>query len=228
MSTVGESAHGILEKRAEKSVEETIDRLRREVAEKAFRVQLPAYARKAVERVDRRFFRSRRLALVGPPRFEPEVQQFLPILLLDAACDHMRLRDKLEEYARYLTSNYPWNWCVAPITLPLRMQARDLLLREGESGFGETPLAGPMAFIRYHYRMMKLDTLTDFGLLYNKAYSLETSGYFKSRDVEGTTHFEAFKEQPAESEEKEELRFIAPRGSKPGKSESGVNGQGPG
>lgn len=227
MSTVGDSAHGMLEKRAERSVQDTIDRLRREVAEKAFRIQLPTYARKAVERIDRRFFRGRKLGLVGPYRFELEMQQFLPILLLDAACDHMRLRDKLEEYARYVAGNYPWNWCVAPVTLPLRMQARDLLLREGESGFGETPLAGPMAFIRYHYRMMKLDTLTDFGILYNKAYSLETAGYFKSTDVEGTGQFEAFKEQPAEVEEKEGLRFITPRGHKPGKSESGTNGQEP-
>jgi hypothetical protein len=219
------SAHELLERRAERSVEETIERLRRDTVQKAHEVRLPAYARKIVEQVDRGYFQGRKLWIVGPHRFPPEMRAFLPILLLDDACDHPRLRDKLAEYGRCIAANYPWVWCMSPVTLPLRMQARDLLLREGESGFGETPLAGAMAFIRYHHRMMQLDTLTDFGVLYNKAYSLELSGFFKNRDVDRTTQFEQFKEHPEEQEEKPELRIAVPRGSRPGRSATDGNGQ---
>jgi len=219
MATVSESAHEKLEKRATRSIEETVDRLRRQVLEKAHRVQLPGYARKSVEQIDRRYFRGRKLLLCGPPRFHPEMQAFLPLILLDDACDNQRLRDKLKEYSRYLAGNYVWCWCVAPVTTPLRMQARDLLLREGESDFGETPLAGAMAFIRYHYRMMKLETLTDFGVLYNQAYSLEQAGFFKNRDSDMTSSFEQFKEHPEEAEQaKEQVQFIAPRGRKEGRA----------
>jgi hypothetical protein len=219
MAAIGGGSHEMLAKRAEKSVQDTIDRLRREVAEKAHQVQLPGYARKEAERIDRKLFHGSKFPL-GPPRFHPDMQEFLPIMLLDAACDHQRLRDKLEEYARYLVSDYPWNWCTAPVTSPLRMQARDLLLREGESDFGETPLAGPIAFIRYHYRMLKLDTLTDFGLLYNRAYTLEMAGYFKNSDVERTSYFEEFKEHGEEDQGKGQIEFIVPRGHKRGREDA--------
>ncbi len=219
MSTVSGSAHEKLEKKAAQSIEDTVDRLRRQVLEKAHQIRLPGYARKSVEQIDRGYFRGRKLLFFGPPRFHPEVRAFLPILLLDDACDNQRLRDKLREYSRYLAANYIWCWCVAPVTTPLRMQARDLLLREGESGFGETPLAGPMAFIRYHYRMMDLETLTDFGVLYNQAYSLEQNGFFKNRNDEMTSHFEQFKEHAEEAEQaKEQVQFIAPRGTKQGRT----------
>jgi len=212
---VGRSAHDLMEERARTSIENLIERLRRETVEKASRIRLPKYARDAVKQTDRRYFRGKKLGLFGPDRFSPEMQVFLPILLLDAACDHQRLRDRLREYARYMTANYAWVWCTAPITLPMRLQARDLLLREGESDFGETPLAGAMAFIRYHYRMFKLTTLTDYGVLYNRAYTLDQNGYFRNVDVEGTSYFEQFKEQP-EVEEPEELRITVPDGPKTG------------
>ena len=211
---VGRSAHDLLEEKARDSIDHLLERLRRETAEKAQRIQLPKYARDAVKRIDRSYFRGRKLLLFGPRRFAPEVQAFLPMLLLDAACDHQRLRDKLSEYARYMAANYTWVWCTAPLTVAMRLQARDLLLREGESDFGETPLAGPMAFIRYHWQMMKLTTLTDFGVLYNRAYSLEQNGYFRNLDVEGTSHFEQFKEHPEEEEEAPELRVTVPHGKR--------------
>ena len=78
----------------------------------------------------------------------------------------------------------------------MRLQAKDLLLREGESDFGETPLAGAMAFVRYHFDMMNLTTLTDFGTLYNRAYGLERDGFFKNADLEGTSQWEGLKEHP--------------------------------
>jgi hypothetical protein len=124
------------------------------------------------------------------------MQLFLPVLLMNDACDHRRLRDKLDEYARYMTKSYPWVWCTNPVSLPMRLQAKDLLLREGESEFGDTPLAAAMAFVRYHFTMMELPTLTDFGALYNRAYGLERDGYFKNLDLEGTAHWESFKEHP--------------------------------
>jgi len=186
----------MLEEKARKSVADLIDRVRRATIEKAHQVQLPPYAREAVTRIDRKFFQSRVLVVAGPPRFHPEMQAFLPTMLLSDACDHRRLRDKLDEYAKYMVASYPWVWCTSPVTLPMRLQAKDLLLREGESEFGETPLAAAMAFVRYHYEMMKLTTLTDFGTLYNRAYSLERDGYFKNLNVEATSQWESLKEHP--------------------------------
>jgi len=210
---VGRSQHDLLEEKARKSIDNLLERLRRETVEKANRVRLPKYARDAVKQVDRRYFQGRKLVLVGPERFSDEMRIFLPLLLLDAACDHQRLRDKLPEYARYMTGNYAWYWCTAPLTLPMRLQARDLLLREGESDFGETPLAGAMAFVRYHYRMFKITALTDYGVLYNRAYTLEQNGYFRNVDIEGTSYFEQFKEHP-EEQEAEEIKVVIPHGSK--------------
>jgi len=196
MPVAARTAHDMLEEKARKSVTDLIDRVRRATIEKAHQIQLPAYARDAVNRIDRRYFQSRVLVFAGPPRFHPDMQAFLPTLLLSDACDHRRLRDKLEDYAKYLTASYPWVWCTSPVTLPMRLQAKDLLLREGESDFGETPLAPAMAYVRYHYEMMKLTTLTDFGTLYNRAFSLERDGYFKNLDAELTGKWESLKEHP--------------------------------
>ncbi|MBM3500671.1 MAG: hypothetical protein FJX74_18595 [Armatimonadetes bacterium] len=196
MPVAARTAHGMMEEKARKSVADLIDRVRRATIEKAHQVQLPGYAREAVSRIDRKFFQSRLLVVAGPPRFHPEMQVFLPTLLLSDACDHRRLRDKLDDYAKYLVANYPWAWCTSPVTLPMRLQAKDLLLREGESEFGDTPLAAAMAFVRYHYEMVKLTTLTDFGALYNRAFSLEREGHFKNQDAEATALWEGLKEHP--------------------------------
>jgi hypothetical protein len=212
---VGRSAHDLLEEKARRSIDDLVERIRRETAEKANRVQLPKYARDAVRHVDRHYFKGKKLILFGPDRFHPDLQTFLPILLLDAACDNQRLRDKLHEYSRYIAGNYPWVWCTEPVTLPMRMQARDLLLREGESEFGETPLAGPIAFVRYHYRMFELSTLTDYGVLYNRAYTLDQKGYFRNVDRDGAAHFEQFKEH-REEEQADEFKVVIPHGPKRG------------
>jgi hypothetical protein len=196
MPVAARTAKDMLEEKARKSVVDLIDRVRRATIEKAHQVALPPYAREAITKIDRKYFQSKVLVVAGPPRFHPEMQAFLPILLLNDACDHRRLRDKLEDYAKYLAANYAWAWCMSPVTLPMRLQAKDLLLREGESEFGETPLAAAMAFVRYHYDMLKLLTLTDFGALYNRAFALEREGYFKNTDLEATTHWESFKEHP--------------------------------
>jgi hypothetical protein len=199
MPVVNRTPHDMLEEKAQKSIADLIDRVRRLAIEKAHQVQLPPYAREAITRIDRKYFQSRKLLLFGPPRFHPDMQAFLPTLLLSDACDHRRLRDKLEGYAKYLTSSYAWAWCTSPVTVPMRLQAKDLLLREGESDFGETPLAAAMAFLRYHYQMMNLLTLTDFGTLYNRAYALERDGYFRNADAETTTYWESFKEHPEDA-----------------------------
>jgi hypothetical protein len=196
MPVAARTAKDMLEEKARKSVSDLIDRVRRAAFEKAHQAQLPGYAREAVNRIDRKYFQSRMLVVAGPPRFHPDMQAFLPTLLLNDACDHRRLRDRLEDYARHLTTNYAWVWCISSVTVPMRLQAKDLLLREGESEFGETPLASAMAFVRYHYDMMKLPTLTDFGTLYNRAYALERDGYFKNVDLETTAKWEALKEHP--------------------------------
>jgi len=196
MPVAAKTARDLLEEKARTSVAELIDRIRKATIEKAHQVRLPPYAREAVSRIDRKLFQGRTLGLVGPPRFHADMQVFLPILLLNDACDHRRLRDKLDDYAKYMVKNYAWVWCTSPVSLPMRLQAKDLLLREGESEFGETPLAAAMAFVRYHYEMMKLLTLTDFGALYNRAYTLERDGYFRNIDLEGTGHWESFKEHP--------------------------------
>jgi hypothetical protein len=199
MPVANRTPHDMLEEKAAKSVTDLIDRVHRLAIEKAHQVQLPTYARDAITRIDRKYFRSRKLLVFGPPRFHPEMQAFLPTLLLSDACDHRRLRDKLEDYAKYLTTSYAWVWCTSPVTMPMRLQAKDLLLREGESEFGETPLAAAMAFIRYHHQMMNLLTLIDFGTLYNRAYALERDGYFRNPDLEATGYWESFKEHPEDT-----------------------------
>ncbi|MGQ9730482.1 MAG: hypothetical protein ACUVX8_04340 [Candidatus Zipacnadales bacterium] len=196
MGVVGKTTHDLMEEKARQSVASLIERVRKETLERAHQVQLPPYAREAINRIDRSYFQGRKLKLFGPPRFHPEMQVFLPIMLLRDACDHRRLRDKLESYARYLAENYRYVWCRSPVSLPMRLQARDLLLREGESEFGETPLAAAMAFVRYHFEMTNLTSLTDFGLLYNRAYILTQENYFANLDVEGTAHWESFKDHP--------------------------------
>jgi hypothetical protein len=201
MPVAARTSTDLLEEKARKSVTDLIDRVRRAAIEKAHQVQLPPYAREAINRIDRKYFQGKLLVVAGPPRFHPEMQAFLPTLLLRDACDHRRLRDKLDDYAKYMTANYPWVWCTSPVTLPMRLQAKDLLLREGESEFGETPLAAAMAFVRYHYQMMNLTTLTDFGVLYNRSFALERDGYFKNKDTEITAQWEGLKEHPEDEVE---------------------------
>ena len=85
MAVTGKTQHGMLEEKARKSVEILIERIRKAALEKAHRVQLPGYARDAVNKIDRGSFRGKRLGLFGPPRFHPEMQAFLPVILLNDA-----------------------------------------------------------------------------------------------------------------------------------------------
>ena len=179
------------EQRARKSVADAVNEVSLAVVGKAQAANLAPVIRNEVEHITRRYFRGRWLGLFS--RFTPEVGRFLHLMLLEAAAEHPRLRSHLKQYARYLARNYRYEWTVAPCTLPLRQEARDLLLRQGESAFGDTPLAPYIAYVRYHHGTLGLLTLTSFGFLYNRALALRSRGDFENRLPDDATHWESLK-----------------------------------
>ncbi len=188
------------ERQARRAVAEGVDYLEMKVIAKAQEANLSHVVREEVQRIARKYFRGRTLGLFT--RFTPEEARFLHMMLLEAAAEHPRLRSHLSEYARYLGRNYPYEWCVAPATAAARQEVRDLLLRQGESAFGETPLAPAVAFVRYHYATLGRVSLTDLGLLYNRAYKLHSAGYFINKWPDQTAHWDHFK-APEETPEAE-------------------------
>ena len=179
------------EQKARRSVAQAVDEVTVAVVAKAQAAHLAPVIRDEVERIARRYFRGRVLGLFT--RFTPEEARFLHLMLLEAAAEHPRLRSHLKEYARYLGRNYRYEWTVAPCTGPLRQEARDLMLRQGDSSFGDTPLAPVLAFVRYHHRTVGLLSLTSFGTLYNRAQALQTRGHLANRMPGETAHWEQLK-----------------------------------
>jgi len=136
--------------------------------------------RSAIDRTARKVFGRRRYLVL--PGNSPVRRRFLKLMLTLAVAHEPRLLDRLGETARYLARNYPYEWSISPVTRLTRQRARDLILANADSEFGETPLAAAVAYARHHPREARVEHLANYGEIYTRALRLHQVGFFYGRD----------------------------------------------
>ena len=165
-----------------KQLAEAEVRMERWVEEHAQKLRMTHAMRQAVERVSRKVFGSRKYLVL--PRNSPTRQKFLKLMLTFVVAYEPALLERLREVARYLDRNYPYEWCISPVTRLARQRARDLILSNADSEFGETPLAPPFAYARHHPEEARLEHIANYGEVYTRALTLVQTNYFFDRDAE--------------------------------------------
>ncbi len=123
---------------------------------------------------------ARRYLLV--PKHTEEERFFLRLMLLHTLALKPALQAKAYELAEYLSSNYPYEWTQTPITRYARRRARDLILSAAESEFGETPMAGPLAYVYHHVDTVGVENPSDYGECYVQAASLVRHRHFTNTE----------------------------------------------
>ncbi len=146
------------------------------------RLRMSSRVREAAERAWRKVARARRYIIL--PRHTPVEKRFLRMMIKLALAEDPSLVDRAGLLAAYLSRNYPFEWCLSPCTRPAVAEARAALIADGESEFGETPLAPQFAFVRYHWKQLHIKNVSDNGEIYAQAMFMVHHHYFLCRDEE--------------------------------------------
>ena len=120
-------------------------------------------------------FRRRYAVLAKHTRTQLRV---LRCLILVALAENSVLQRRAAAVAAYYSRNYAYEWLTHDVTAPVRLLSRDMILRTGDSEWGETPLAGAVAYVIVHHRELKVQHPSDYGELYTRALALTDQGFF--------------------------------------------------
>ena len=141
-----------------------------------------ARTRKAIEVAHRRYVRHQGLRLRS--RFSPEQQRWMRLLLVDRLLENAHLYDRLRDMVEQLRLNYGFEWLSCPFTAPAQAEARKIILISAESEFGDTPMAGPLAYVRFHHRACNIQDITNYDEVYLSAVRLDAERFFVDRGAE--------------------------------------------
>ena len=143
-------------------------------------LQSTHHTRQAAERAFNKVICGRKYLIL--PRHAEEERFFLRLMLMHTLAMKPALQTRANEVAKYLSSNYQYEWTQSRVAGYARARARDMILAEAESEFGEAPMAGPLGFVYHHYRMLKVRNISNYGEVYSRAASLVRQRYFTNSD----------------------------------------------
>lgn len=135
--------------------------------------------RAAVERAARKVFSGRYLFLI--PKCSKTRQKFLKMMLTLSVASQPRLAKQAVQVARYYARNYAYEWSVHPVTRPARERAREMILSNADSEFGETPMAAGVAYARHHAKEARVTHLANYGEIYTRALRMSQGNFFRDR-----------------------------------------------
>lgn len=148
--------------------------------EECMRLKMTPPARKAAEAAWRRVVLRRRYLII--PRHTQVEQRFLRMMIKLSIAEDPHLAERAKELARYLSTDYAFEWLISPCTALARAEARILMLHEADSEFGETPMARQVAYVQHHWRQLGVKDVADLGECYAMASFLEQRRYFMCKD----------------------------------------------
>ncbi len=140
---------------------------------------ITARTRKAIETAHKRYVL--RQGLRVRQRFSPEQKRWMRLLIVDRLIENPGLHDKLRAVVEQLRMNYGFEWVSCPFTVLGQQEARKMMLMAAESEFGDTPMAGPLALVRYHHRQYKIQDITNYDEAYLRAVRLDEEQYFEDK-----------------------------------------------
>jgi len=161
-------------------IEQSMQKMEQWTEQECRRLKMTTRGREAAERAWRSAVVRRRKFLFLPKHTPPE-RRFLRMMIRLLLAEDPGLVDRAVELARYLSDNYAFEWTVSPVTALARAEARNQLLNEAESEFGDTPLARPFAFTLYHARQLHVKDIANPGHVYAMAVFLEQHQHFANK-----------------------------------------------
>ncbi len=135
--------------------------------------------RRAVQQAYRKVVCGRKYLVL--PRHTEVQRGFLQMMLTLALATDSRLQMQAARVAKYLSSNYTFEWCTSPITAPARRTARDMIMRAADGRFDEAPYAPQLAYVMFHHEELRITNVSDYTELYTRALAMDNEGAF--RDV---------------------------------------------
>lgn len=167
------------DERAHQQLEKLIEKIEKETFRATQELRMTAPVRAVAERAFRKVARARRYGVL--PRHSEVQQRFLRCMILQALGIDPALQKRAREVARYYSKNYVCECLSNAVTLPAREIARDMILRAADSEWGDTPLAGQLAYVIVHHQELEVNHLSDYSELYTRALTLDRGGFFYDR-----------------------------------------------
>jgi hypothetical protein len=149
---------------------------------KLLKSAVTARTRKAIEVAHRRYVLHQGLRMRN--RFSPEQQRWMRLLIVDRLLENPHLHDRLRQVVEQLRLNYGFEWLSCPFTTPAQAEARKIILIAAESEFGDTPMAGPLAYVRYHNETCKIEDITNYDEVYLCAVRMDADRFFVDRGAQ--------------------------------------------
>lgn len=111
-------------------------------------------------------------------------RRFLHMMTALALASDATLAPKAFAVARYYAANYAFEWVNSEITQVDRDGVAGIILAAGDSSFGDTANAGPMAYVQFHHDSLGVENVGKFGDLYAMGAALTQRGEFTSQHGE--------------------------------------------
>jgi hypothetical protein len=167
------------DERAELQVEEALRQMEKWTEAMVRRLRLTAPVREMADAAWRKARRARRYGVIS--RHTDTQARVLRCMILLAVATDPALGTRAGELARYYSRNYAWEWGTNAATGGPREMARDMILRAGDSSWGEAPLAGALSYVLFHHGEVGLRHLSSYSESYTRALRMDAAGFF--RDV---------------------------------------------
>jgi len=185
-------------KRVQEHLQRATDRMDKWTDQQVRELRMTQPGRRAFERAFRRIARSRKYLIL--PRHTPIERRFLRMMLKLAIATDSGLQPRATELAKYMSQAYPSEWIISPVTHIARAIARDVILREADTTFGEVPIAAKLAFVLFHHEQLGVENVSSYSELYSHTLILDKENYFYAADNDrrldlGLQHHAELREQ---------------------------------
>jgi len=141
------------------------------------RLRMTAAKHRLADRVIRKVRRRRNW--FGAFRHTPVQRKFLSMMIRLAIAAHPNSANLATRIARYYSNNYVYEWCHSPITRPLSVLARDMILRGADSTFGDTPEAATLAYVVAHHEEQRVTNVSSYSELCTRHLALQRVNFFR-------------------------------------------------
>ena len=177
MVETGSKATELQNRRVQEHLQQATARMDEWTAQQIRELRMTQPGLRAAERAFRKVVCSRKYLIL--PRHTPIERRFLRMMLKLAIATDPGLQPRAVELAKYMSQSYPYEWIASPITHIARAIARDVILREADSTFGEVPLAAKLGFVLFHHEQLAVENVSNYSDLYNHTVNLEKENYFQ-------------------------------------------------
>ncbi len=167
------------DERARQQVDEALRQMEKWTENIIRRLRITQPVRAAADAAWRSARRSRRYGVIS--RHTDLQARVVRCMILLAVATDPSLVPRVKELARYYSRNYAWEWLSNAITTAPRDMARDMILRAGDSQWGEAPLAGALSYVLFHHSEGHLQHLSSYSEAYTRALRLESADFFRDQ-----------------------------------------------